>query len=379
VVSALRAATAPAATNVRHASALIVAHDLGKTYSTADAGQVTALKGLDRNPPDRSAPTMKRLHSLAGIFLAVGLTAANPAHAQQTLIPIKVGVLKIAGLANAYAAKVEKMFERNGLDATLIEFRSGAEAAAAQQAGAVDIALTIPGTAMTANERGFEFLAVFQNEIVNDQGPDSGSVQSLADSDIKSIKDLVGKRVATAQINGQQTIAAQFAMRKAGIDPAKVQLIEVPYPRHQDVLRTRQVDAVITTEPFTTMLLSSGTGRVLSWHYAEAMPGAPLGVWWAKKSYIEKNPDIVSRFNRSIKESIDYMNADAPRARQRTVEFTGLDPKLVQEMPPLRLDYNVRTVKWQQSIDMMIESKVIEKPHKATEYFSEPLKPYIKD
>jgi NitT/TauT family transport system substrate-binding protein len=289
-----------------------------------------------------------------------------------------VGVLKIAGLANAYAAKVEKMFERNGLDATLIEFRSGAEAASAQQAGSIDFALTLPGTAMTANERGFEFLAVFQNEIVYDKGPDSGSVQSLVDSDVKSLKDLVGKRVATAQFSGQQTIAAQFAMRKAGIDPAKVQLIEVPYPRHPDVLRTKQVDAVITTEPFTTQLLTSGVGRVLAWHYAEAMPGAPLGVWFAKKSYIDKNPDVVARFNRAIKESIDYMNADGARARQRTVEFTGLDPALVKEMPLLRFNYDVRPEKWQQSIDMMIEAKVLQKPHVAAEYFSEPLKPYIK-
>ncbi len=322
---------------------------------------------------------MKKYQTLLISALITGLASASSAQAQQTLIPIKVGVLKIAGLANAYAAKVEKMFDRNGLDATLIEFRSGAEAAAAQQSGAVDFALTIPGTVMNANERGFEFLAVIQNEIVNDRGPDSGSVQSLVDSDVKTIKDLAGKRVATAQISGQQTIAAQFAMRKAGIDPAKVQLIEVPYPRHPDVLKTRQVDAVITTEPFTTMLLTSGIGRVLSWHYAEAMPGGPLGVWWAKKSYIDKNSDIVARFNRSIKESVDYMNADAPRARQRTVEFTGLDPQLVKDMPPLRLDYNVKTEKWQHAIDMMIEAKVLEKPHKAAEYFSEQIKPYVKD
>jgi NitT/TauT family transport system substrate-binding protein len=311
--------------------------------------------------------------------LAFICAVASPSQAQSPpLIPVKVGVLKIAGLANAYAAKVEKMFERNGLDATLIEFRSGAEAASAQQAGSIDFALTLPGTAMTANERGFEFLAVFQNEIVYDKGPDSGSVQSLVDSDVKSLKDLVGKRVATAQFSGQQTIAAQFAMRKAGIDPAKVQLIEVPYPRHPDVLRTKQVDAVITTEPFTTQLLTSGVGRVLAWHYAEAMPGAPLGVWFAKKSYIDKNPDVVARFNRAIKESIDYMNADGARARQRTVEFTGLDPALVKEMPLLRFNYDVRPEKWQQSIDMMIEAKVLQKPHVAAEYFSEPLKPYIK-
>jgi NitT/TauT family transport system substrate-binding protein len=317
---------------------------------------------------------MNEIRGLFACALIMGLATASTARAP---IPIKVGVLKIAGLANAYAAKVEKMFERNGLDATLVEFRSGAEAAAAQQSGAIDIALTIPGTAMTANERGFEFLAVFQNEIVNDQGPDSGSVQSLVESDVKTLKDLAGKRVATAQISGQQTIAAQFAMRRAGIDPGKVQLIEIPYPRHPDVLKSRQVDAVITTEPFTTQLLTSGAGRVLAWHYAEAMPGGPLGVWWAKKSYILKNADIVARFNRSIKESIDYMNADAGRARQRTVEFTGLDPSFVKDMPPLRLNYTVRPDKWQHAINLMIEAKVLEKPHQASEYFSEPLQPYI--
>ncbi len=310
--------------------------------------------------------------SALAAFLATG--AARAAE----LMPIKVGVLKIAGLANAYAAKVEKMFERNGLDATLVEFRSGVEAVAAQQSGAIDFALTIPGTAMVANERGFEFLAVFQNEIVNDHGPDSGSVQALAASDIKTLADLVGKKVATAQFSGQQTIAAQFAMRKAGVDPTKVQLVEIPYPRQPDVLRSKQVDAIITTEPFTTQLITSGVGRVLSWHYAEAMPGGPLGVWWAKKAYILKNPDVVARFNAAIKESIDYMNADKIRARRRTVEFTGLDPELVKDMPPLRLNYDVDPAKWQHAIDLMIDAKVLEKPHKADEYFAEQLKAYIK-
>jgi NitT/TauT family transport system substrate-binding protein len=218
---------------------------------------------------------MRKIARLLGHILAASLAAAFPAKSEETLIPLKVGLLKIADFANAYAAKVEKMFERNGLDVTLVEFRSSPEGMAAQQAGAIDIAQAIPGGAMTANERGFEFLAVFQNEIVNDRGPDSGSVQSLVDSDIKTLKDLAGKRVATVQISGQQTIAAQFAMRKAGVDPSKVQLIEIPYPRHPDVLKSRQVDAVITTEPYTTQLLTSGVGRVGSdaWRSARSVVG----------------------------------------------------------------------------------------------------------
>jgi NitT/TauT family transport system substrate-binding protein len=313
---------------------------------------------------------------LAGIGIAgiLGLGLPAGAAAQEKLKPLKVGVLKIAGLANAYAAKREKIFEKNGLDVTLVEFRSGADAITAQQSGAIDVALAIPGTAMTANERGFDFLAVVQNEIVYDKGPDSGSVQVLKDSNLNSLKDLVGKKIAVAQKNSQNAITVMVALRKAGVDPNQLHWIEVPYPRHSDILRSKQVDAVAATEPYTTQMLTSGLGKVLSWNYAEAVPAAPLGVWWAKRSFIEKNQEATSAFNKSIKESIEFMNADVKRARQVTVEFTGLDPALVEQMPPLRFDHRVRADKWQEVVDMMVEAKVLEKPHPAEEYFSEQMK-----
>ncbi len=86
--------------------------------------------------------------------------------------------------------KKEGIFDKNGLEVSLIEFRAGSEAAAALQGGSVDIVLMIPGTAMTANERGFDIVAVFQNETAKLKGPDSGSIQVRVDSDIKSLKDL---------------------------------------------------------------------------------------------------------------------------------------------------------------------------------------------
>jgi ABC-type nitrate/sulfonate/bicarbonate transport system substrate-binding protein len=92
-----------------------------------------------------------------GIF-GLGLSP-ELAVAQAKLTPIKVGVLKIGGLANAYAAKKEKMFEKNGLDAALVEFRSGDAMLLAAQSGGIDVALVIPGTGMTADEHGFDFLA----------------------------------------------------------------------------------------------------------------------------------------------------------------------------------------------------------------------------
>jgi NitT/TauT family transport system substrate-binding protein len=321
--------------------------------------------------------------ALAAALGAVGIIglglSPELAVAQAKLTPIKVGVLKIAGLANAYAAKKEKMFEKNGLDAALVEFRSGDAMLLAAQSGGIDVALVIPGTGMTADEHGFDFRVVFQNEIVKDHAPDSGSVQALAGNGINTLSDLVGKKIAVSQISSQMAVTAMIALRKAGVDPSNVRFVVVPYPQQVEALKSKQVDAIVTTEPYTTQLITSGTGKVLAWNYLEAGPGTPLGIWWSRQRYIEKNPDTIARFDESIKESIDYMNADPARARQRTVEFTGLDPALVEKMPPLRFDYHVSTAKWQIVVDMMYDAKILEKPHKATEYFSDALKPYIEN
>src|ERR1700686_3108940 len=121
---------------------------------------------------------------LLRLLLPAGLLGlAATAMAQQSpapkLMPLRVGILKMAALTNPWVAKQRGIFEHNGLDVTLVEFRSGNEAISAHRGGSVDIVLAIPGTAMTAAERGFDLVAGAQNEGAQKQSPDTGSVQGL--------------------------------------------------------------------------------------------------------------------------------------------------------------------------------------------------------
>jgi NitT/TauT family transport system substrate-binding protein len=316
----------------------------------------------------------------AFLFYAVLLLAAGTAATaqEQKLIPLKVGFLKIAGYANIYAAQKENMFRDNGLEVTSVFFRSGSEALAAAQAGSVDIFCAFPTAVMSANERGFDFGTIFQNEITYEKGPDTGAVLVLKDSGMKSVKDLIGRRLATSARSSQATVGVDEVLRQNGIDPKQVQYLEAGYPNHFDMLRTRQVDAVASTEPFTTQILQSGIANVISWHYAEGFPGGPLSGAFAKRSYIAQNRDIIERFNKAMKASIDYMMADKARGQKLIVEFTGLDPAIVEKMVYSRYDYDVIPEKWQQVIQMMINSKILEKPHTPDEYFSDPIKVFIR-
>lgn len=311
-------------------------------------------------------------------LIVASLATALMAGSAQAQDAVRVGILKMAALTNPWVAQKEGMFKANGLDVSLVEFRAGSEAASALQGGSVDIILMIPGTAMTANERGFDMVSIFQNEVAKEKGPDSGSIQVRKDSNINSLKDLAGKRVAVSQLHSQNTVGAQMLIKNAGVDLSTVQFLELPLPTQFDALKNNRVDAVVTVDPYTTQLQVSGLGKVLSWNYVESIPSQPLGAWFVKRAYLAKNGDLVARFNKSIKESIDYMNADHDRARAKVAEFTGLNADLVKDMPLITWDYNVRPDRWQKVIDLMTVTGELQKPHKVDDYFSGPMKPYVK-
>ena len=311
-------------------------------------------------------------------FSASALAALSPlpAFAQQP-IKVKVGTLKMASLATAYVAKNAGIFARHGLDAELVEFRDGNEAVSAHQGGAVDFMLTIPGTAMSASERSFDLVMIMQNETARDKGPDVGAVMVKADSPVKSLKDLEGKRVALGSVKSQYSVAVERVFTLAGADPRKVDFINIPFFTMADVLRNGGIDAIAALDPWVTQLLSTGAGRALSWIYAESIPFQPVGAWYVKSSWLEKNREATKRFVEAMKEAIDYMHADESRARKSVAAFTGMDPALVEKMPINAWSYRIDPRKWQAVADMLSDNGLLEKKHKAEEYISDVARPYV--
>jgi NitT/TauT family transport system substrate-binding protein len=316
--------------------------------------------------------TRRRLAAVAGASLL-----AAPAIAQDKNLKLTVGVIKMAALTDPYVAQKLGMYGKHGLDVTFVDFNSGAEAISAGQGGSIDIYLAIPGTVMTANDRGFDMVTIFQNEVAKAAGPDTGSVQVRKDSDIKSLADLKGKKVVIQSLHAQNTVALQQMLQKLGIKVTDVTWIEIPFTSQADMLRTKQADAVATVDPFTTQLLASGVGRVISWYYVDSLPKQPLGAWWGKRAYIAKNGEAVARFNAAMKEAIDYMLADPDRARANVTEYSGLKPELVKDMPIIGWDYHVSVPRWQAVCDMMYQMGEMSKPHKVTDFFAPQIKPYI--
>jgi NitT/TauT family transport system substrate-binding protein len=320
---------------------------------------------------------MDRRQTLKSIAGTAALAAMPGVVRAQTLIPLKVGTLKQASLTVVWVAQQAGIFEKNGLKVELIEFRNGNEAISAQRGKFVDIVLAIPGSIMVAVERGFDLVVLSESEKAKGAPPDSGSMQVLADSPIKSIKVLVGKRIGVGNLNSQMHVAVNTVLRKNGVDPKQAQFSEVPFSSQFDVLKGKQIDCAAVLDPWTTQMRGSGLTRTIGWHYVESVPEQPIGWWVATRPYAEANKEACTKFGTAIKEAVDYMRADADRARKNVSAYTGLSLDLMKEMPINNWDSRVNLVKWQEVIDMMRENGALEKPWKAEQFVSEFIKPYI--
>jgi NitT/TauT family transport system substrate-binding protein len=315
---------------------------------------------------------------MGAIALAwAGLGCLNANAQQAKLFPVKVGTLKQASLTDVWVAKQAGIFEKNGLDVELIEFRTGQEAIAAQRGGHVDIALSIPGVALIAIERGFDLVMVSQNETAHAVAPDSGAIIVLKDSPITNLSQLAGKKIAISGIHTQKTVAIQTILRRAGVEPNMFQFVEIPFASHPDLLKSGQVDAVASLDPWTTQMQESGLGRVLAWDYVDSLPEQPIGAWFIRSEFSKKNPDVADRFARAIHDAIEFMHADEDRARRNVAAYTGLDPSLLKLMPLNNWDYRIKPHVWQAMIDMMKNGGELQRSHKVEEYLSDHVKPYI--
>jgi len=312
---------------------------------------------------------MAAVAALAAIAPACALAQDKP------LTPLRIATLKIAAQTDVWVAQQRGIYAKNGIDAKISFFNTGAQSIPAMQGGAVDVLLSIPGIGMVAMERGIELAAIFQDETAHAAPPDSASVQVMESSPIKSLADLRGKKIGVGGLSTQNTIAVKMLLDKAGVDLSSVSLAEVPFTAMVNAIKAGHVDAVVPIDPFTTQLRLSG-GRVIAWNYVESVPEQPLGVWFTKASFARSNPQVIDAFIRSMKEAVDYLRADETRARDAIAAYTQIDRGILDSMPMIGWNYQVRLDRWQAVVDMMVRYGGL-KPRKADEYMTPQLEPFI--
>jgi hypothetical protein len=147
----------------------------------------------------------------------------------------------------------------------------------------------------------------------------------VAASGIKSIAELKGKRIGDWYKGGIATMWYEQQFRNAGIDPDREIDWKIGYKYGSlreawKPLLAGETDAAIVQNPFVPQLLERGFNKLYDFVEDNKPHGRPDRVTVARKSLIERNPELIKRYWKASIRAYQFMRIKANYPFFRFVE-----------------------------------------------------------
>ncbi len=225
-------------------------------------------------------------------------------------------------------------------------FRASADRITAFEAGQIDGG-TIPGpTALFAAEQGlpFKLIASVSKEVPGGNWHNT-TFLALADSGIRSPKDLKGKRIGIVDFKTATELWARAALEANGVDSSRdVSYVIVPFPAMGEALRARRIDVGAFPNPFYTLEKTRG-GVVEVFTSKTGVPfEEELIMLFFRADFIEKNRDAMKAFLRDLVAATRWYLANPRESRQALIEkrFVNIPLSVYVEMQDYYRDPTAR-------------------------------------
>ena len=255
---------------------------------------------------------INRRHLLASGAAATGLVAMPSILSAQTPRTVKMGSLR---LIHAMTPHFYERFLPPNLKVEIITFDSPTDGKNAVVTKSVDfggfgIAAATLGAA--AGEP-VTVVGAFCNKGMG--------VVSKAGSDIKSVKDLRGKKVGIWPGSTQEVFIME-RLRMEGMSIRDVQATRVPFGEMNAMLARGDIDAYVGAEPGPGLSMSSGVGQLVEYPYSTAMGGLNM-IFATHEETAAKDPELVRAMLTVHRKASEYMMANKPAVAEMTVARLG--------------------------------------------------------
>ncbi len=154
-------------------------------------------------------------------------------------------------------------------------------------------------------------------------------VISKAGSDIKSVKDLKGKRVGIWPGSTQEVFIME-RLRMEGLSIKDVTPVRVPFGEMPAMLARGDVDAYVGAEPGPALSITSGAGQLVEYPYSTPMGGLNM-IFGTHEETVAKNPDLVRTMLKTHSQAVEFMMANKPIVTDMTVQKLGANRAAVDQ------------------------------------------------
>lgn len=206
----------------------------------------------------------------------------------------------------AETALRQKLFDKEGIKAELTIYRSGSEGFEALAAGASDVVLNSSSSVAAGLKKGVNVRCVANGA----NGYYGWQMVVKADSPIKSVAELKGKKVGITSAGSGTDILARWTLAQHKLDFTRVPLGGgglVPN------LLTGNIDASVLYSPLTYKVIDDKVARMLI-DYGKEVPAHSTGSWIASDKMIKERPAVLQKALNALYGGLAFLQADANRA-----------------------------------------------------------------
>jgi NitT/TauT family transport system substrate-binding protein len=273
---------------------------------------------------------------------------------------VRLGYIPLVDLAGLYVALERGYFAQEGLTIELTPMSGGATILPAVASGSLDVGFSNVLSAILARANGFDLVIIahVENE---DAASRTHRLIVRGDAPIQTARDVEGKIVAVNTLNNIEHLMTQKWLENNGADPTRVRFTELPFPEMPPALQQKQVDVLVTSEPYGTIALSQG-GRVLAEQYVETVPETAIASFVATERWVKANPETLQRFIRAYRRGAEEAARDLNAQRAVIPKYTRLAPELVGQIRLATLSTRIDPARLQWWADEALRRGLLKTP-----------------
>lgn len=235
------------------------------------------------------------------LIVAIGVTAITLKNKNNTeeLKTIRVNeVTRSVFYAPQYIAIANGYFKDQGLNIEITTGQGADKVMTAVLAGQSDIGFSGPEASIYVYNEGKEDHTEVFAQLTKKDG--SFLVSRTNNTDFKW-SDLKGKTVIPGRKGGVPYMTLEYVLKQNGLDPQKDVILDdsIKFDLMAGAFTGGNADYVTLFEPTATMTQNAGKGYVVA-SVGEASGEIPYTAYFAKKSYINENSEVIQNFTNAV-------------------------------------------------------------------------------
>jgi NitT/TauT family transport system substrate-binding protein len=272
---------------------------------------------------------------------------------------VNIGAIRALGTVIPYVGKNNGEFQKQGINPKIVDFKDGPTLMQAFATGKLDVAYLGIVPVATWQEKGIKL------KVVSSANGGGHVLLTREDTGINTLEDLKGKKIGDTNPGSvvDTLLRSKVLKENAKLDPDKdVKIITglAPADMPTALMVTKEVDAVITWEPFATQAQSRFKGVKVLYDAASELkkvnngkPFYPVNVVIATQSFIDKHPDVLKEFLKAHSDTVNFINNNPDKANGIIADELKLNKDIVAKARQ-RIDYTwqintddtLQTLKW---------------------------------